>query len=127
MDDNQLAQYYTIKFEKFIEMIKQIDGLYSVLTALIKEHVTSSEIEDWDKTPIPELSGYFAAVCELRGFLDDIINNPSEEEIKIMVEHEIKDVLVSLTDLNAINIIVGAIEEFSARLYDKHGIATNVQ
>ena len=63
-------------------MIKQIDGLYSVLTALIKEHVTSSEIEDWDKTPIPELSGYFAAVCELRGFLDDIINNPSEEEIK---------------------------------------------
>jgi hypothetical protein len=97
------------------------------LTALIKEHVTSSEIEDWDKTPIPELSGYFAAVCELRGFLDDIINNPSEEEIKIMVEHEIKDVLVSLTDLNAINIMFGAIEEFSARLYDKHGIATNIQ
>ena len=127
MDENELAQYYTIKFEKFMEMIKQIDGLYSVLSTLIKEHVTANEIDVWDHTPIPELSGYFAAVNEIKNFLDDIINNPTEEEVELMIKHEIKDVIVSLSDLNALNIMFGAIQEFSDRLYDKHKIATNIQ
>lgn len=127
MDENELAQYYTIKFEKFMEMIKQIDGLYSVLSTLIKEHVTANEIEAWDHTPIPELSGYFAAVNEIKNYLDDIINNPTEEEVELMIKHEIKDVIVSLSDLNALNIMFGAIQEFSDRLYDKHKIATNIQ
>jgi len=127
MDENELAQYYTIKFEKFMEMIKQIDGLYNVLSTLIKEHVTANEISEWDRTPIPELSGYFAAVNEIKNYLDDIINNPTEEEVELMIKHEIKDVIISLSDLNALNIMFGAIQEFSDRLYDKHKIATNIQ
>jgi len=127
MSEKELAQYYTIKFEKFLEMVKQIDSLYGVLSTLLKEHVSRNEIENWSDTPIPELSGYFAAVNELKHYLDDIINNPTEEEIEIMVEHEIKDVLVSLSDLNAVNIMFGAIEEFGDRLYEKHNIATNIQ
>ena len=127
MDENELAQYYTINFEKFMEMIKQIDGLYSVLSALMKEHVTANDISDWGETPIPELSGYFAAVNELKNYLDDIINNPTEEEIELMIKHEIKDVIVSLSDLNSLNIMFGAIQEFSDRLYEKHNIATNIQ
>jgi len=127
MSEKELAQYYTIKFEKFIEMIKQIDSLYAMLSTLLKEHVSKNEIENWSTTPIPELSGYFAAVNELKFYLDDIINNPSEEEIKIMIENEIKDVLVSLSDLNALNIMFGALQEFGDRLYEKHNIATNIQ
>ena len=126
-DENELAQYYTINFEKFMEMIKQVDILYNVLSALIKEHVTANDIEKWPDTPIPELSGYFAAVCELHKYMDDIINNPTEEEVELMIKHEIKDVIVSLSDLNALNIMFGALQEFSDRLYDRHGIATNVQ
>lgn len=126
-DENELAQYYTIKFEKFLEMIKQIDILFNVLSLLIKEHVSANEIDNWEETPIPELSGYFAAVCEIKKYLDDIVNNPTEEEIEIMVKHEIKDVVISISDLNALNIMFGALEEFSDRLYNKHGIATNVQ
>lgn len=127
MDENELAQYYTIKFEKFMEMIKQIDGLYNVLSTLIKEHVTANEISDWEHTPIPELSGYFAAVNEIKNYLDDIINNPTEEEVELMIKHEIKDVIVSLSDLNTLNIMFSAIQEFSDRLYEKHKIATNIQ
>jgi hypothetical protein len=127
MDENELAQYYTINFEKFMEMIKQIDGLYNVLSALIKEYATANEISDWENTPIPELSGYFAAVNEIRSYLDDIINNPTEEEIELMIKHEIKDVIISLADLNALNTMFGAIQEFSDRLYEKHKIATNIQ
>jgi len=127
MDENELAQYYTIKFEKFMEMIKQIDGLYNVLSALIKEHVTANEINEWENTPIPELSGYFAAVNEIKNYLDDIINNPTEEEVELMIKHEIKDVIISLSDLNALNVMFGAIQEFSDRLYEKHKIATNIQ
>lgn len=126
-EDNDLAQYYTIKFEKFIDMIKHIDRIYGVLSTLLKEHITNNDIDKWHETPIPELSGYFAAVNELKNYLDDIINNPTEEEIEIMIQHEIKDVLVSLSDLNALNIMYGAIEEFEQRLYEKHNIATNIQ
>lgn len=127
MAEKELAQYYTIKFETFLEMVKQIDSLYNVLTALIKEHVTNNEVDNWESTPIPELSGYFAAVCEVKNYLDDIVNNPTEEEIKIMIDREIKDVLISISDLNAVNILFGAIQEYSDRLYEKHGIATNIQ
>lgn len=127
MDENQLSQYYTINFDKFLEMIKQIDGLHSVLCNLLKEHVTNNEIDNWENTPIPELSGYYAVTNELKFFLDDIINNPSEEEIEIMVKYEIKDVVVSLTDLNALNVMFGTIQELSDKLYEKHQIATNIQ
>jgi len=126
-DENELSQYYTIKFETFLQMIKQTDGLYSIASSLIKEHVTANDIEKWEETPIPELSGFFAAVHELKRYLEDIINNPTDEEIEIMIQNEIKDVVISISDLGAINIMFGAVQEFSDRLYNKHGIITNVQ
>ena len=127
MDDNELSQYYTINFDKFLEMIKQIDSLHSVLSTLLKDHVINSEIESWHDTPIPDLAAYFAIVHELKFFLEDIINNPSEEEIEIMIKYEIKDVVVSLVDLNTLNAMFGTIQELSDRLYEKHQIATNIQ
>lgn len=126
-DEAELAQYYTIKFEVFMEMIRQMDSLYHILSHLIQENAIKAQTSNWEETPIPELTGYFAAVNELRKYLDDIINNPTEEEIEIMIKHEIKDVLISLPDLNAINIMFGAVQEFSDRLYDKHRIVTLVQ
>jgi hypothetical protein len=127
MDDNNLSEYYVIKFELFLDMIKQIDTLYSVLSQLIKEHVSKNELQDWPETPIPELAGYFAAVNELKGFLDDIVNNPTEEEVELMIKNDIKDIVISFSDLNVLNIMFGALEEFSDRLFQKHGIVTNIQ
>jgi len=125
-DEAELAQFYTIKLETFLEMTRQLDSLYYVLSNLIQEHAHKS-IGEWEETPIPELTGYFAAVNEIKKYLDDIINNPTEEEVEIMIKYEIKDVLISLSDLSAINVMFGAIEEFNDRLYEKHRIVTLVQ
>lgn len=125
-DEAELSQFYTIKLETFLEMIRQMDSLFFILSHLIKENAIKS-IKEWEETPIPELTGYFAAVNEIKKYLDDIINNPTEEEVELMIKYEIKDVLISLSDLNAINIMFGAIQEFSDRLYEKHRIVTLIQ
>ena len=127
MSEGEVPQYYTITFEKFIEMVRQIDALYNVIANLLKENINAKPIEEWENTPIPELSGYFAALNEIKIYLDDIINNPTEEETDFIIKHNIKDVLVSVSDLHAIDVMMGAIQEYSNRLYEKHGIATNLQ
>lgn len=125
-DETELSEFYTIKLETFLEMIRQMDSLFFILSHLIKENAIKS-LKEWEETPIPELTGYFAAVNEIKKYLDDIINNPTEEEVELMIKYEIKDVLISLSDLNAINIMFGAIQEFSDRLYEKHRIVTLIQ
>jgi hypothetical protein len=126
-NDSELAKYYTIKFENFLEMMKKVNSLYYILSDLLQDYVAGSFPDQFDSTPIPELTGYFAATTELRDFLEDIINNPSEEEIEIIKKHNIKDVLVSIEDLNAINIMFDAIEEYNFRLYSNHNISTIMQ
>jgi len=88
-DEAELSQFYTIKLETFLEMIRQMDSLFFILSDLIKENAIKS-IKEWEETPIPELTGYFAAVNEIKKYLDDIINNPTEEEVELMIKYEIR-------------------------------------
>jgi len=128
-DDNndELAQYYTINFEKFIEMIKRVEALHYILTDLLQDHVVYTPPDNWDSSPISDLCGFFAATNELKVYLDDIINNPTEEEIEISTKYNITDVLISLSDLNAVNILFGALEEYGERLQYNHKIITTLQ
>lgn len=128
-DDNndELAQYYTINFEKFIEMIKRVEALHYILTDLLQDHVVYTPPDTWEISPISDLCGFFAATNELKTYLDDIINNPTEEEIEISTKYNITDVLISLSDLNAVNILFGAIEEYGERLQSNHKIVTTLQ
>ena len=123
MSEEKLSKYYTINFEKYMDMLRKIDNLYHVVGNLLQEHVAASPVEEFAKTPVADLSGYFAAVNELREYLDDIINNPTEEEIDLIIKNKIKDVLVTLEDLSAINIMFEAVETYNERLFSKHNIS----
>lgn len=127
MSETEQSQYYIIKFETFIEMVAQIDHSYNIIATLLKENINLQPIENWSSAPIPELCGYFAALSEIKIYLDDIINNPTEEETDIIIKNNIKDVLISISDLHAIDVMMGAIQEYENRLQEKHGITTNIQ
>lgn len=124
MSEEKLSKYYTINFEKYMDMLKKIDNLYHVVGSLLQEHTAANAVEEFGNSPVADLSGYFSAINELREYLDDIINNPTEEEIDIIIKNKIKDVLVTLEDLSTINIMFDAVEAFNERLYFNHNIST---
>jgi hypothetical protein len=126
-NDNELDNYYVIKFENFIQLMKQTDSIYAVLKNLIKDIVDEIDVEEWEETAIPQLSGYLSVTHELKTYLDDIINNPTEKEVELTVKYDLKDVLITLEDLSAINIMLEAMQAYEVRLYDEHKITTIVQ
>jgi hypothetical protein len=107
----QKPQYYTIVFEKFIDLITESERLHFMLIQQIKEYVGDITLEDWDVSPLPDFIDTEAVLRTLRQFLDKKINNPPEEEIKFAAENNIKDVLLTAEELAHLQSLVITMEE----------------
>lgn len=107
----QRPQYYTIVFEKFIDMITESERLHFMLIQQIKEYVGDIRLEDWDVSPLPDFIDTEAVLRTLRQFLDKKMNNPPEEEIKFAAENNIKDVLLTAEELAHLQSLVITMEE----------------
>jgi len=114
--DNPLSNYYTIKFERYIDLLNEIEAKYNILSDLLHDEILKTLPEFWDNTPIPALADCYVTVKDIRTFLDDKVNNASDEEIKLTKEYDIKDVLISKADLQRMNVLLMASEELEARL-----------
>lgn len=121
--DNPLNNYYVIKFEKYIDLLTEIETKYNILSDLLHDEVLKTLPEFWDNTPIPAIADCFVTVKDIRSFLDDKVNNASEEEVKLTKEYNIKDVLLSKDDLKKMNILLIAEEELEARLEVEYKIS----
>lgn len=126
-NDNELENYYVIKFENFIALLKQTETIYNILVDLIQDYVQDSDPYEWDVTPIPDLCAYLGVANELKLYLDDIINNPTEKETELTIKHSLKDVLITLEDLAAMNTMLEAMQEYEIRIYEEHKISTVLQ
>ncbi len=71
----QRLQYYTIVFEKYMEVVTEVDKTYYILSDKLKDMVTKTNIEDWYDSAIPEFIESFLLVDSYRAFLDDKIQN----------------------------------------------------
>lgn len=125
--DEELQNYYVIKFENFIAIMKQTDSIYYILIDLLQNYIQEADPDDWESTPIPDLAAYFGVASELRLYLDELINNPTEKEIELSIKYDIKDILMTLEDLSAMNIMLEAMQEYEIRLYEDYKITTIVQ
>ena len=125
--ENELGNYYVIKFENFIALLKQTESIYNVLVDLIQDYIQESDPYEWDKTPIPDLCAYLGVANEIKLYLDDIINNPTQEEIDLTVKYSLKDVLITVEDLAAMNVMLEAMQEYEIRIYEEHKITTVLQ
>jgi hypothetical protein len=130
MDDgsnNELAGYYTINFDKFIELVRQTEAIYNIVSDLLQDYIMGVYPDQWETSPVPELAGYYVAAYELKTFLDEIVNNPTEEEIRLTTKHKITDVLISLEDLAFLNSLVAVLQEYEKKLYQAYKIPTLIQ
>lgn len=125
--DSELDNYYVIKFENFIELIKQTDAIYHIVANLLEEQTLANDTEEWYATAIPDLSGYFSIVTELKDYLDDIVNNPTEEEIKLIKKYNLSDILISIEDLSVLNHLLKSMQDYETRIYNLYKISTIVQ
>ena len=115
-DNEDLKGYYVIKFEKFIDLMDELEHKYQITADLISEKIKVTSVKDWDNTPIVDLMRFFVEVSYLRDFLEGKINNPPEEEVKLVKTYDIKDVLMTTEDLARLNMSLFGIEELEGNL-----------
>lgn len=122
-DDDELKDYFVVKFEKFLQLMEEIEHKYQILADLIHEQVLATLPDFWEGTPIKDLMKFFVDVSDLRDFLEDKINNASDEEIRLSAKYNIKDVLMKTEELARMNVLLVSVEELEARIEIEHKIS----
>lgn len=114
--EDDLEGYYVIKFERYIDLLNEIEHKYTILSDFLHEQVIKNDPDHWDETAIPAIAECFVTVHDLRRFLDDKINNTPEEEAKLAQKYNIKDILLKKEELQRMNVLLLAEEELEASL-----------
>ncbi len=120
--NDELKDYYVIKFEKYIELAEEIEHKYRIVADLLHDHILGTLPEFWDETPIPDIIEFFANLNDIRKFLDERINNTPEEVVKLGQKYNIKDVLLKGEELNRMNALLLAEEQLESDLEINHKI-----
>ena len=121
-EEEDLKGYFVIKFEKFLELMEEIEHKYQITADLLHDKILGTLPEFWDDTEIPDLIEFFANVNDIRKFLEEKINNPPDEEVKLAAKYNIKEVLIRESELAKMNALLMAEEELEAGLQVDHKI-----
>lgn len=119
----QKVQYYTIVFEKYMEVVTEVDKTYYILSDKLKELITQTNIEEWYESQIPVFLETFMLVDSYRAFLDDKINNPTEQEVEVTIKNNIKDVLFSKDELDVMQHFYLAVESRKEMLLQNYNFS----
>ena len=120
MPKKQQPEYFTIIFEKFIDIMTDTDRYYYMVSSELKDLVSSIDIDKWKDSPIPDFMDTVVILHSLRSFLDKKMNEPTEEEVKFCNENKIKDVLVTKEELVILQKFVMALEDQKALLLTEY-------
>ena len=119
-------QFYTIQFEKYMEVVEEINNTHYILSDKIKDLVTSTAIENWCDSPIPDFFDVFVLIDSYRVFLDEKVNNPSEEEVEFTVKYNIKDVLFNKEELGVMQQFFLSVEARKEILLQNYGFSSSI-
>ena len=120
------VKYYTIVFEKYMEIVSDIDKSYYILCDKIKEMAAETKTEEWYESPIPDFVESYLLLDSYRMFLDDKINNPTEQEVEITVKNNIKDVLFTQEELTVMQNFYMAVEAKKEALLRNYNFSCSV-
>jgi len=120
MAKKEQPEYYTILFDKYIDLMTESDRYYYMVAEELKNLISNTDIDSWEKSPIPDFMETVVILNSLRSFLDKKINEPTDEEVKFCNENKIKDVLVSKEELVMLQKFVMALEEQKALLFTEY-------
>jgi hypothetical protein len=126
MAPKKKVQYYTVQFEKYLEIISETEKTNIILMDRIKDLVKEIAIETWDNSAIPDFLESYLLINTFRDFLDQKINNPSQEEVEFATKNEIKDVLFSKEELQFLQDFFILIESRKTFLNHVHNFSCSV-
>jgi hypothetical protein len=118
MAPKKKPQYYTVQFEKFLEIVSENEVSSVILGDRIKDLI--NQVDNWENSPILDFLESMILMSSFKDFLDQKINNPSDEEIEFIKKNNIKDVLFSKEELEVLQSFFLAIEgrkQFLADVY----------
>ena len=121
-ENEELKGYYVIKFEKFLDLMEDIEHKYQITADILHDRILGTLPEFWEGTDIPDIIEFFANINDIRKFLEDKINNATDEEIKLASKYDIKDVLIRSDELKRMNTLLLAEQELEAGLEINHKI-----
>lgn len=103
-------QFYTILFDKYMEIVVDIDKTYYIIADQLKQLIEKTKVEDWEYSPISDFVESFILIDTYRIFLDEKINNPTDEEVELTIKNNIKDVLFTKEELEVMQHLFLSVE-----------------
>lgn len=104
-------QYYKMEVEKFMDLLRESHRDYHILSELMKEYINKFSQDLWEEEGVHDIIETFIIVRSLKFLLDHKLNDPPQEEIDFCTKNNIKDVLITESELYAIQKYVGSIDD----------------
>jgi hypothetical protein len=105
------VQYYTMITEKYMDILKGIQQDQIILADLLKDSVTSVNIEDWELQETNDLLETYVVVNSFKKLLEGKLRDPPKEEVAFAKQHGITDVLITEDELYSIQRFVASVNE----------------
>lgn len=119
-------EYFIISFERFIELITEMDNVYFLLTHKMRELFDLVKMNDYISESLSDYMEAFIVVDMLYQFLNDKANNPTRDEVDLMNQNDIKDVLFTKEELSIMESLYSASESKRELLAQKYNFSTSI-
>ena len=123
--ETQKVKYFTMPPEKFFELVAENERFRNLVSQRLKE-LTESPVESWFESPVADFAEAFYLADRLKEFLEDKINNPTEEEIEFIQKNKIEDVLISQDELRYMQISSVNLSEIKEALFQHYSFSTTL-
>jgi len=119
-DNEELKGYFTVKQEKVLDLMQSTNQSYYIVADLLQENVTAFDVSEWEDQPVNGLMQYYMTLHNLRYMIQEIINNPPKDILKMAKKHNIKGFLIHGETLLKLNEALKQSEEAAKDLETEH-------
>ena len=123
--DNELEGFYTIKKEKYEELVKHTERTFWISTDVLQDAVVASLPQEWEETPIFLLMEFCTTIRSLRSHLAELVK-PSKNLQLIAKKNNITEILLTKENLATLNILLLSSENLEKRLMVEEKIVFSV-
>ena len=119
------TQYFTMPPEKFFELISENERFRYLVSVRLKE-LTESDVESWFESPVADFAEAYYLADRFKDYLEEKINNPTEEEIEFIEKNKIEDVLLSQEELRYMQVTAVNLQEIKESLFQQYSFSTTL-
>jgi hypothetical protein len=119
------TQYFTMPPEKFFELISENERFRYLVSVRLKE-LTETDVESWFESPVADFAEAYYLSDRFKDYLENKINNPTQEEIEFMEKNKIEDVLLSQEELRYMQVTAVNLQEIKESLFQQYSFSTTL-